>query len=130
MNLLVARRRGRHCLREACQGNLARAGRRFLRLIGCVLDEGSLQHIIRFVAATLALASVDGPPKFERCAMLGLGGKCELIAIELARFKKMIQKNAAIALRVAAARNKAGHSSVVFDGALYEFAFTPEAVHT
>src|SRR3981081_4066665 len=85
---------GRHILREAFQGDLTRAGGRFLGFVGCVLDENSLSDIIGFVAATLALAPVDRPPKLERCAMDGVGGKCELVGIELARFKKMIQKNA------------------------------------
>src|SRR6266446_8614109 len=118
-----------HILRKAFQGNLARAGRCFLRFVGCVLDDSSLQHIIRFVTATLALASVDGPPKFERCTMHRLSGKCELIAIQLAGLKKVIQKNAAIAFRVAVARNKAGNTSVVFDGDLNELAVTQKAVH-
>src|SRR6266446_11004345 len=118
-----------HILRKAFQGNLARAGRCFLRFVGCVLDESSFQHIIRFVTATFALASVDGPPKFERCTMHRLSGKCELIAIELARFKKVIQKRAAIAFRIAESRNKAGNAPVVFDGDLYEFAVAKKAVH-
>jgi len=45
-----------------------------------------------------------------------LSGKCELIAIQLAGLKKVIQKNAAIAFRVAVARNKAGNTPLVFDG--------------
>src|SRR5229473_4659563 len=120
---------GRHILRKAFQGNLARVGRRFLRVVGCVLDESSLQHVIRFVAPTLTLASLDRAPKFERCAMHGLGGKCELIAIEFARLKKVIQKNASIAFRVAEARNKAGHASLVLHGELHELAVAQKAVH-
>src|SRR6266704_1219929 len=120
---------GRHILREAFQGNLARAGRRFLRFVGCALDKSSFQHVIRFVAPTLTLAPVDGAAKFERCAMHRLGGKCELVAIEFARLKKVIQKRAAIAFRIAESRNKAGNAPVVFDGDLYEFAVAKKAVH-
>src|SRR6267143_7208915 len=70
---------GRHILREAFQGNFARAGRRFLRFVGCALDESSFQHIICFIAPTFAIASLDRPLKFERYAMDGIGSECELV---------------------------------------------------
>ena len=120
----------RHILGEAFQGNLARVGRSFLRFVGRVLDESSLQQIIGFVPPILAFASLDRSPKFERCAVDGLGGKDELVGIEVSGLKKVIQKNTAIAFRVAVARNKAGNASLVFYGDLYELAIAQKTVRT
>jgi hypothetical protein len=128
-DLIPFRVRGSHILREAFQRNLVRVGRSLLCFVGGVLDESALQHVVRFVAPTLALAALDRPPKFERYAMHGLGGKRELIAIELTRLKKVIQKNAAIAFRVAVARNKAGNASLVFDSNLHELAVAQKTIH-
>src|SRR5258708_10216160 len=126
--LLLFRLWWRHILGEAFQGNLARVGRSFLRFVGCVLDESSLQQIIGFVAPILAFAPLDRSPKFERCAMDGLGGKGDLIAVELARFEKVIEKNAAIAFRVAVARNKAGNAALLFYTDLHEPAISQQTI--
>ncbi len=94
-----------------------------------VLDESSPEHVIRFVAPILALAPLDRPSKFERYTMHNLRGKRELITIELTPFEKVIQKSAAIALRVAVARNKARYASLVFDGDLHKLAVAQKTVH-
>src|SRR5258708_23540320 len=96
--LLLFRLWWRHILGEAFQGNLARVGRSFLRFVDCVLDEGSLEQIIGFAPPTLGFAPLDRSPKFERCAMDGLGGKGELMSVALARFEKVIEKNTAMPL--------------------------------
>src|SRR5260370_4068640 len=127
--LLLFRLWGSHILREAFQRNLARVGRSLLRFVACVLDQSSLQHVIRFVASTLALAPLDRPSKFERYTVHDLGGKRELITIELTLLEKVVQKSAAIALRVAVARNKARNASLVFDGDLHELTVAQKAVH-
>src|SRR5258708_735746 len=128
--LLLFRLWWRHILGEAFQGNLARVGRSFLRFVGCVLDESSLQQIIGFVAPILAFAPLDRSPKFERCAMDGLGGKGDLIAVELARFEKVIDENAAITFLVAVARHKADNAALVFYSDLHELAIAQKTVRT
>jgi len=126
--LLPFRPWGRQILREALQCNLLRAGRSFLRFIGCVLDKSSLEHIIRFVAPTLAFAALDRPAKFERYTAHGFGGKCELVTRELTRPKKVIEKPA-IAFLIGVARNKADHVSVIFHGDLQKFAILQKAIN-
>src|SRR5258708_8602975 len=106
------------------------AGRRFVAVVGCVLGVRSLPQIIASDAAILAFAPLDRSPKFDRCAMDGLGGKGDLIAVELARFEKVIEKNAAIAFRVAVARNKAGNAALVFYSDLHELAIAQKTVRT
>ena len=125
---LLFRLRRCHILREAFQRNLARLGRSLLRFIGGVLDESSLQHVIGFIAPPLALSALDRPPKFEPYALHGLGGKGELLAIELARLKEVIEKPAG-AFRVGIALNKADNVSLAFDADLHKFAIAQEAVH-
>src|SRR5208337_2421173 len=67
--------------------------------------------------------------KFEPHTVHRLGGKRKLIAIKFARLEEVIQKNPAIAFRIAVARNKTGDSTLVLDRNLYKLPVTQKTVH-
>src|ERR1700688_997371 len=127
-HLLFFRRR-RQILREAFQFNLPPLRRSFLRLIASSLNQGSLQNVVRFIAPVPTLAPLNRALEFERHAVHRIGCKLKLIAIKLARLKKVVQKYSAIALRIAIARNKTSNPSLPLNGYLHEFAFLQKGIH-
>src|ERR1017187_6805065 len=88
----------RQILRETLQRHFARTGSGFLRRIGAVLDQNSLEHVIRFVAPALALSALNRPAKFESNTLHGRGDKLKSIPLQFPRLEKVIEK-AALAIR-------------------------------
>src|ERR1700722_2490018 len=121
---------GIHVLGKAFQRDLARVGRAFFRFIDGFLGQGSLENVKGIVATAFTFAAIDGSVKFERYAVHGLGGKSELVAVEFAGFKEVIEKNSAIAFGIAVTGDETGDVSLGFDRDLHEFAIFQETVHT
>src|ERR1017187_2607003 len=118
----------RQILRETLQRHFARTGSGFLRRIGAVLDQNSLEHVIRFVAPALALSALNRPAKFESNTLHGRGDKLKSIPLQFPRLEKVIEK-AALAIRFGVARNKADDATLVFDGELHKFPVAQETIH-
>src|SRR5579863_5783760 len=107
-----------------------RLGGDFLIGIGLVFGERAFHYVIRLVGQSFAISAADRALKVIPDTVHGVGRETEFGSVELALLEELIEKSAAIALRIAVAGHETGDLARIFDGDLNEFALTQKAVHS